>query len=86
MDDTSFTQAVMRTCLETQIPGPIVFLLDPIIKDASLCEIDVGKTLTHSELIVLSGSDSAQKDAVVSQVSNDIVDCLFNKYGIDFLR
>lgn len=86
MDDTSFTQEVMRTCLETRIPGALVFLLDPIIEDASECALDVSKTLTNSELIVLAGNDSAQKDPVVSRVSNDIVDCLFGKYGLDFLR
>lgn len=86
MDDTTLTQDIMRTCLKTLLPGALVSLLDPIIEDASQCALDVSKTLSNDDLIVLSGDNTASKDAVVSRVSNEIVDCLANKYGLDFLR
>lgn len=86
MDDKTLTQDIMRTCLETQIPGPLVSLIDPIIEDASECALDVSKTLSNDDLIVLSGDDTASKDAVTSRVADGIVDCLASKYGLDFLR
>ncbi|HEX5166102.1 MAG TPA: hypothetical protein VFV93_11950, partial [Thermomicrobiales bacterium] len=46
-DDTSLTEDIMRTCLETTIPSPLMFLLNPIIDDASECALDVSKTLSN---------------------------------------
>ncbi|MCO5176525.1 MAG: hypothetical protein M9890_06090 [Thermomicrobiales bacterium] len=86
MDDTTLTKDIMRTCLETQIPGPLVSLIDPIIEDASECALDVSKTLSNDDLIILSGDNTTSKDAVVSRVANGIVDCLASKYHLDFLR
>ena len=85
-DDTTFTGDVMRTCLATQIPVPLVALLDPIIDDASQCVLDGSKTLSNSDLIDLASGDSARKDAIVSRVASGVVDCLTTKCGLDFLR
>ncbi len=85
MDDTSLTEDVMRTCLETTIPSELIFLLDPIIDDASECALDVSKTLSNEELIALGGDDSARKDEITDRVVSDILSCLGSKYGFDFL-
>lgn len=85
MDDTSLTEDVMRTCLETTIPSELTFLLNPIIDDASECALEVSKTLSNEELIALAGDDSAQKSAITDRVVGDILSCLGSKYGFDFL-
>lgn len=85
MDDTELTEDILRECLETQIPGELVFLLGPIIDDAADCTLDVSKTLTTQELIDLAGDDTARKNAIVSNVVDDILACLASQYGLDFL-
>lgn len=84
-DDTELTQDIMRTCLETTIPSELIFLLNPIIDDASECALDISKTLSNEELIALGGNDSARKDVITDRVVSDILSCLGSKYGFDFL-
>jgi len=85
MDDTSLTEDIMRTCLETTIPSELIFLLNPIIDDASECALDISKTLSNEELIALGGNDSTRKDEITDRVVSDILSCLGSKYGFDFL-
>jgi len=85
MDDTSLTEDVMRTCLETTIPPELTFFLNPIIDDASQCALEVSKTLSNEELIALGGDNSARKDEITDRVVSDILSCLGSKYGFDFL-
>lgn len=85
MDDTSLTEDVMRACLETTIPSELIFLLNPIIDDASECALEVSKTLSNEELLALGGDDSARKDEITDRVVSDILSCLGGKYGLDFL-
>jgi hypothetical protein len=85
MDDTELTEDVMRACLETTIPSELVFLLNPLIEDASECALDVSKTLSNEELLALGGDDSARKDEITDDVVRDILGCLGDKYGLDFL-
>lgn len=84
MDDTSLTQDIFRTCLVTIVPEELVFLLDPVIEDASECALDVSKTLSNDELIALASGDSAKQDAITESVSTDILSCMSEKYGFDF--
>jgi hypothetical protein len=84
-DDTSLTEDIMRTCLETTIPSQLMFLLNPIIDDASECALDVSKTLSNEELIALAGDNSTRKDEITDRVVGDILSCLGSKYGFDFL-
>lgn len=84
-DDTSLTEDVMRTCLETTIPSELVFLLNPVIDDASECALEVSQTLSNEELITLGGSNSTRKDEITDRVVSDILSCLGDKYGFDFL-
>lgn len=84
-DETDLTEDIMRTCLETTIPSELTFLLDPIIEDASECALDVSKTLSNDELIALAGDDSAAKSEITDRVVRDILSCLGDKYGLDFL-
>jgi hypothetical protein len=84
-DDTSLTKDIMRTCLETTIPSQLVFLMGPIIDDASQCALDVSKTLSNDDLFALAGNDQTRKDAIINDVSNKIVSCVASKYGLDFL-
>ena len=85
MDDTTLTEDIMRTCLETTIPSQLMFLLNPIIDDASECALDVSKTLSNEELIALAGDNSARKSEITDRVVRDILSCLGSKYGFDFL-
>jgi hypothetical protein len=85
MDDTTLTEDIMRTCLETTIPSQLMFLLNPIIDDASECALDVSKTLSNNELIALAGDDSTRKNEITDRVVRDILSCLGSKYGFDFL-
>lgn len=82
-DDTALTRDILRTCLETTVPAQLVWLLGPIIDDASECALDVSKTLSNQELVTLAGPDSAEKQAIVNRVVDDIVGCLTDKYGLD---
>ena len=83
-DETELTEDIFRTCLEQSIPSELIFLLDPIIEDASECALDVSKTLSHQQLITLAGPDGPEKDQIVEDVVTDILGCLGDKYGIDF--
>lgn len=85
LDDTELTEDIMRTCLETTIPSELVFLLNPLIDDASECALDTSKTLSNEELIALGGKDSAEKGEITDRVVDDILSCLGSKYGFDFL-
>lgn len=80
LDQTELTEDVLRACLETTIPAPLVFLLDPVIEDASECALEVSDTLSNDELIALAGEDGASKDVVVERVVDDILSCLQDKY------
>jgi len=80
MDQTELTEDVLRACLETTIPAPLVFLLDPVIEDASECALEVSDTLTNEELFTLAGPDGTEKDVVVDRVVDDILSCLQDKY------
>ena len=82
MDDTSLTEDIMETCLETTIPSELTFLLNPIIEDASECALDVSKTLSNEELIALAGDDTARKDEITEHVVGDILSCLGDKYDL----
>lgn len=84
-DETRLTKDIMRTCLETTIPSELTFLLNPIIDDASQCALDVSKTLSNEELIALAGANSARKSEITGRVVSDILSCLGNKYGVNFL-
>jgi hypothetical protein len=84
-DETDLTEDIMRTCLETTIPSELIFLLNPIIDDASDCAQDVSKTLSNEELIALAGKDSDRKSEITDRVVRDILSCLGSKYGFDFL-
>jgi hypothetical protein len=86
LDDTELTEDILRTCLETTIPAQLMFLLDPLVEDASQCALDTSKTLTNEELLALGGEDGPRKDEIVDRVIDDILDCLADEYGLDFLR
>jgi hypothetical protein len=85
LEQTTLTEDIFRTCLEQSIPSELIFLLDPIIEDASACALDVSKTLSNEQLIILAGPDSAAKDQIVDDVIGDILRCLGDQYGLDFL-
>jgi hypothetical protein len=80
-DDTSLTEDIMKTCLETTLPSQLTFILNPVIEDASECALDVSKTLSNEELIALAGNNSARKDEITDQVVRDILGCLGDKYS-----
>jgi hypothetical protein len=81
-DETDLTEDILRECLETQLPDPLVWLLGPIVEEMSECTLDVSKTLTNQELIALGGPDSAQKDEIVDRVTGDILECTADGFGI----
>ncbi len=82
MDETSLTEDILETCLETTIPSELTFLLNPIIEDASECALDVSNTLTNEELIALAGENSARKDEITDRVTDDILSCLSDQYSL----
>ena len=81
-DDTSLTNDVISSCLETQLPSQLVFLLGPIIDTTSQCALDTSKTLSNQDLITLAGPDGADKDTVVNRVTDDILSCTADHYHI----
>jgi len=82
MDDTSLTEDIMETCLETTLPSQLTFILNPVIEDASECALDVSKTLSNEELITLAGDNSARKSEITDRVIDDILGCLGDKYSL----
>jgi len=82
MNETSLTEDILETCLETTIPSELTFLLNPIIEDASQCALDVSNTLTNEELIALAGENGARKDEITDRVTGDILSCLGDQYGL----
>ncbi len=82
MDDTTLTEDILETCLETTVPSQLTFLLNPIIDDASECALDVSKTLSNEELIALAGDNSARKSEITDGVVDDILSCLGDKYSL----
>jgi hypothetical protein len=85
LDQTELTEDIFRTCLGQSIPSELVFLLNPIIEDAGDCTLDVSRTLTNEQLITLAGPDGAAKDQIVDDVIDDILGCVTDQYGLDFL-
>jgi hypothetical protein len=81
-DDTSLTNDVISSCLKTQLPSQLVFLLGPIIDTTSQCALDTSKTLSNQDLITLAGPDGADKDTVVNRVTDDILSCTADHYHI----
>jgi hypothetical protein len=81
MDDTSLTEDIMKTCLETTLPSQLTFILNPVIEDASECALDISKTLSNDELIALAGNNSTRKDEITDRVVSDILGCLGDKYS-----
>jgi len=81
-DETSLTEDILETCLETTIPSQLTFLLNPIIEDASECALDVSKTLSNEELIALAGDNSTRKSEITDGVVDDILSCLGDRYSL----
>jgi hypothetical protein len=82
LNQTDLTRNILRTCVQQVVPSELVFLLNPIIDDASQCALDASKNLSNTDLIALSGADSDQKQQIVDKVTNQIGSCLSDKYGL----
>jgi hypothetical protein len=81
-DDPSLAEDILGECLETQLPDFLVGLLDPLIEQTAECAVEVSDTLTNVDLIALAGPDSADKDAVISRITDDILNCVADEYNI----
>jgi hypothetical protein len=81
-NDDSLVNQVLTTCLQTQLPSELVFLLGPIIDTTSQCALDESKTLSNTDLVTLAGPDSDAKTAVVNRVTDDILSCTADHYHI----
>jgi hypothetical protein len=80
-DDTLVNQ-IITTCLKTQIPSELVFLLSPIIDTTSQCAVDESKTLSNQDLVTLAGPDGDAKTAVINRVTDDILSCTASHYHV----
>lgn len=81
-DDPSLTNEILTRCLEENLPDQLVWLMGPIIDQASACAVDVSKTLFNEDLITLNGPDSPRKRALVDRVTDDILRCTAEEFGI----
>jgi hypothetical protein len=81
-DDDSLTNEILTECLEEHLPDTLVWALGPIIDQASECAVEVSRTLTNVDLIILNGPEGEQKDELVNQVTDDILRCTAEGFGI----
>lgn len=80
--DDSLTNDILTECLEEQLPDRLVWLMGPIIDQASECAVEISGTLTNTDLIILNGPDSPAKEELVDGVTSDLLRCTAEEFGI----
>jgi hypothetical protein len=82
-DDTRLSNEIIRVCLDTQLPGDVIGISDPIIRKTSDCAAEVAQSLTTEEVLILGQEgNNAEKDAVTRRVVLDILACVAEDFDI----